>query len=69
MAAISSVQRPRYNDLMKRLRGSIQSRREIADGYTLKLDPKGITMAELGEWITLERLCCSFSDFQCGSEA
>jgi hypothetical protein len=63
MAAVSSSQRPRYNALMKRLRGSIQGRREIADGYTFELDPKGITMAELGEWITLERLCCSFLTF------
>ena len=63
MAAISSAQRPRYDSLMKRLRGAIQNRREIADGYTFKLDPKGITMAELGEWITLERLCCSFLTF------
>jgi hypothetical protein len=63
MAAISSAQRPRYNDLMKLLRGSIQNRREVADGYAFKLDPKGITMAELGEWIALERLCCSFLTF------
>jgi hypothetical protein len=63
MAAISSAQRSRYDVLMKRLRASIQGRREIADGYTFKMDPKGITMAELGEWITLERLCCSFLTF------
>jgi hypothetical protein len=64
MAAISSTERPRYNDLTKRLLGSIQNRREIADGYTFKLDPKGIGLSELGEWITLERLCCSFMTFQ-----
>jgi hypothetical protein len=48
---------------MKRLRGSIQGRREIADGYTFKLDPKGMTMVELGEWITMEGQCCSFLTF------
>ncbi len=63
MAAISSAQRPRYDDLVKRLRGSIQGRREIADGYTFRLDPNRISMAELGEWIALERLCCSFLTF------
>src|SRR5207248_2763350 len=64
MAAIGSVQRTRYDVLMQRLRASIQGRREIADGYTFKMDPKGITMTELGEWITLERLCCSFLTFK-----
>ena len=38
MAAISSAQRPRYDDLVKRLSGSIEGRREIADGYTFRLD-------------------------------
>jgi hypothetical protein len=61
--AISVTQRPRYNELMKRLHASIQNRSEVSDGYTFKLDPKGITLAELGEWITLERLCCSFLIF------
>lgn len=64
MKAISAEQRPRYNDLVKRLRAAVQDRRELADGYIYKLDTKGIGLPEIAEWITLERLCCPFLDFQ-----
>ena len=64
MKAFSAEQRPRYNDLVKRLRIALQSRHELPNGYTYKLDTKGITLPEVAEWITLERLCCPFLTFQ-----
>ena len=64
MKAISAAERPRYNDLMKRLRIAAQDRSELSDGYAYKLDTKKITLPEVAEWITMERLCCPFLTFQ-----
>jgi len=64
LKAISTVYRPRYNDLVRRLRVAIQDRRELSDGYSYKLDTKKITLPEVAEWITMERLCCPFLTFQ-----
>ena len=63
-AAISAAERPRYNDLVKRLRIAVMDRSELTDGYVYKLDTKKITLPEVAEWITMERLCCPFLAFQ-----
>jgi hypothetical protein len=62
--AISAAERPRYNDLIKRLRIAVQDRNELPDGYAYKMDTKKITLPEVAEWITMERLCCPFLRFQ-----
>jgi hypothetical protein len=62
--AISAAERPRYNDLIKRLRAAVQDRSELPDGYAYKLDAKKMTLPEVAEWITMERLCCPFLRFQ-----
>jgi hypothetical protein len=64
LKAISTAERPRYNDLVKRLRSSIRDRKELPDGYALKLDGKAISLPEAAEWITMERLCCPFLTLQ-----
>jgi hypothetical protein len=62
--AISAAQRPRYNELVSRLRAAIGDRRELPHGYDYSLDSAQITLPELSEWITLERLCCPFLIFK-----
>lgn len=62
--AISAVQRPRYNDLVSRLRAAIRDRRELPDGYDCTLDSAKITSPEVSEWIAMERLCCPFLIFE-----
>lgn len=62
--AIRPDERPRYNDLMKRLRGAVRNQSEITDGYTFNLDARGMSLSEVGEWINMERLCCPFLTFQ-----
>ena len=72
LTAISSAERPRYNELMKRVRHAIRDRREISNGYAFKLDSKSITLPEAAEWIGMERLCCPFLTLQlsvAGSQA
>jgi hypothetical protein len=62
--AISAAQRPRYDDLVSRLRAAMRDRRELPDGYSYTLDPAKITPKEVSEWIVMERLCCPFLIFQ-----
>jgi hypothetical protein len=60
--AIDAAARPRYKDLVKQLHGSMRENRceELPDGYAFRLDSKGITLPEVAEWISMERLCCPF---------
>jgi hypothetical protein len=62
--AISAAQRPRYDDLVSRLRSAMHDRRELHDGYGYSLHSNQITLPEVAEWVTMERLCCPFLTFQ-----
>lgn len=64
LKAISAAERPRYNDLTKRLRNAARNRSELPDGYAFKLDSKTISLPEVAEWISMERLCCPFLTLQ-----
>ncbi len=64
LKAISAADRPRYSDLTKRLRAAVRARSELRDGYSFKLNTKGVSLPEVAEWIGLERLCCPFLTFQ-----
>jgi hypothetical protein len=62
--AISAADLPRYQELVKRLRSAVDSRREFPDGYTFEVKGTGITLQELAEWMTMERRCCPFLTFK-----
>jgi hypothetical protein len=62
--AIRAAERPRYNDLVKALRIALADRSELSNGYAYHLDTRNITLLEVAEWITMERLCCPFLTFQ-----
>jgi hypothetical protein len=64
LKAISAAERPRYNELVKRIRTAIRDRSEITDGYAFKLDSKTVTLPEAAKWIVMERLCCPFLTLQ-----
>ncbi len=49
---------------MERLRAAIRRRDERTDGYVFGLDSKVLSLAELTEWVGMERLCCPFLFFQ-----
>jgi len=62
--AIAQADRPRYKDLMKRLRSAVREHRAISDGLEIQIDGDMFSVAEIGEWIALERLCCPFLTLQ-----
>ena len=57
---IPGDRRARYAELTSRLRTSVREKRELPDGYALLVDS---SFADLEEWISLERLCCPFLEF------
>lgn len=64
LKAISAAERPRYNELVTRIRAAIRDRSAFATGYVFKLDSKTVTLPEAAEWIVMERLCCPFLTLQ-----
>ena len=64
LKAISATDRPRYNELVKRVRAAMHNRSEVSNGYAFKLDSKTVTLSEAAEWISLERKCCPFLTLQ-----
>ena len=56
LKAISSADRPRYNELLKRVRAAMRERSEISNGCVFRLDSKSIPLSEAAEWISMERL-------------
>ncbi len=60
LGVILVEQRPRYRELVRRLRQAILRRDETTDGYRFELDATAISLVEAAEWVTMERLCCPF---------
>jgi hypothetical protein len=42
----------------------MRSRAEVSEGYAFELDSAAVTLPEVAEWITMERLCCPFLTLQ-----
>jgi len=64
LKAIDAADRPRYNQLVKRLQTAMRERSEISIGYQFKLDSNAVTLSEVAEWISFERRCCPFLTLQ-----
>jgi hypothetical protein len=62
--AIGQEDLHRYKDLFRRIQTAITDRRELADGYVFRLNGESLSLPDLAEWISLERLCCPFLTFQ-----
>jgi hypothetical protein len=62
--AISASERPRYNELRKMLAASAVGKRELPDGIAMKISTERMALAQLAEWIALERKCCPFFEFK-----
>jgi hypothetical protein len=48
----------RYKDLFRRVQAAITDRRELEDGYVFRLDGESLSLPDVAQWISLERLCC-----------
>ena len=62
LSALNDKERQRHGELLSRLRAAITERRELPDGYAFNFGA-GFPLADLAEWISLERRCCPFFGF------
>ena len=67
--AFSAPERERHASLLQGLGTRILERRELSDGYAFRFAAETGTIAELAEWIGLERTCCPFLRFSIEVEA
>lgn len=64
MTAIAAEQRSAHLATIERLFRSVQSKRELPDGYTFELPNDSEVLLTATEFISLERLCCPFFAFR-----
>ena len=64
LKAIRTEDRPRYRELVSRLRAAIRNRTSMANGYAFTLNGAAISLTETAEWMNMERLCCPFLVFE-----
>lgn len=63
MKALTPEQRKQHLALIKRLFAVKQEMRELPNGYAFRYDADSVKIQELAEFISNEKLCCSFFDF------
>ena len=63
LKAFTPAQRARHRDLSRRLPPAVVAAEERSNGYALSVDPRRLSVAEVAEWMDLERKCCPFFDF------
>ncbi|MGA3023800.1 MAG: hypothetical protein ABSF98_03415 [Bryobacteraceae bacterium] len=64
LRAFQPEQRQRWRLLLDKLYAAVAQSRELTGGYALRIDTSRASLAELAEWIELERRCCPFFDFE-----
>ena len=64
LAALDDEQRRRRKELEGRVGARVEEVRELADGYAARLPSDARTLVEVAEFVTYERLCCPFLDFE-----
>ena len=60
----SQEEKKRHSELMRKLEQATLETMEIADGYAFRLNPEAVTITDVAAWITYERHCCPFFNFE-----
>ena len=61
--ALDTTQRARQKTLLAVIQKKILKTEELSHGYALKLPNDHATFLEAAEWVSLERKCCAFAEF------
>jgi len=64
LKAFQPEERKLHDHLTRELRSAAVARRDVPDGYSFQMDPRRISIAQVAEWVVLERKCCPFFDYQ-----
>ena len=64
MRAINKTERDRYRQITEELTKARTETNELPDGFAFQLKREAVSLPDLGEWISYERRCCPFFDFE-----
>jgi hypothetical protein len=64
LKALTTEERARHKHLTVQLKQATLETKELPDGYGFRLDSAKISLPDLAEWISAERKCCNFFDFE-----
>ena len=68
MSVLSPAQRERHLATSRELFSSLRQMRELADGYEFRIEGANVIL-QAAEFVSLERLCCPFLNFNIEVEA
>ena len=68
MTAVAAEERSAHSATIEKLFRSVQSSRELPDGYAFELPNESDTLLTAAQFIVNERLCCPFFNFTLGVE-
>ena len=64
LKALSPTERGRLHELVQKLQNARIETEELPDGYAFRLQTEQVSLGELAEYVTSERKCCPFFDFE-----
>lgn len=68
MSALNGDEKKRVLDLLDELKAKKQEVKELPDGFAFRYTMDSKTLRNAAEYITYERLCCPFFDFELAIE-
>lgn len=63
LTALDAHEREHRSALAKKVHAAIVGRRELPNGYALKLDRQKVSRSDIEAWTALESKCCPFLNF------
>lgn len=64
LKALSTMERDRHKQLIQKLAEAKVETKQLPDGYAFRLRGEMVSLLDLAEWISAERKCCPFFDFE-----
>jgi len=63
LSALDAHEREHRSALAKQVHAAVVGRRELPNGYALKLDRQKVNQPDIEAWMVLEGKCCPFLNF------
>src|SRR5829696_2197106 len=64
MTSMTPEERSRTFELLDRLKGAKRDLAELQNGYSFRYETETSMLRDIAEFITYERICCPFFDFE-----
>ena len=69
LEGLSNTQREREKELLQFVRKATLERKEVPTGFAFRFPSDSAVALQIAEFITLERVCCPFLNFEFQAEA